>query len=54
MCGVVQLFKNVNPDKYSYPGYGTGFDSRSLFSFAGFDLGKKFVIFGVSNKCAYW
>ena len=33
----VKLTKNDNPNKYSYSGYGTGFDSRSLISFPNFD-----------------
>ena len=36
----VKLNKNTNPNKYSYSGYGVGFDSRSLFSTANFDWGK--------------
>ena len=37
MFGVIKLTKNVDPNKYSYFGYGIGFDSRSLFSYADFD-----------------
>ena len=29
----VKLAKDADPDKYSYSGYGIGFDSRSLFHF---------------------
>ena len=38
------------PDKYSYSGYGIGFDSRSLFSYTGFGWGKNIIIFGVGNS----
>ena len=37
LFGSVKLTKNVDPDKYKYSGYGTGFDSRSLFSLPNFD-----------------
>ena len=37
MFGVIKLTKNVDPNKDSYFGYGIGFDSRSLFSYADFD-----------------
>ena len=29
--GAVKLTKNADPDKYSYSGYGIGFDLRALF-----------------------
>ena len=32
LFGAVKLTMNVNPNKYSYSGYGTGFGSRSLIS----------------------
>ena len=47
MFGAVKLTKNTNPNKYSYSGYGIGFDSRSLFSIPNFDWGKNVIIFGV-------
>ena len=47
LFGSVKLTKNVDPDKYKYSGYGTGFDSRSLFSLPNFDWGKNVIIFGV-------
>ena len=28
---VVELFKNTDPDKYSYSGYGFGCNSRPIF-----------------------
>ena len=39
------LSNNADPDKYYYSGYGTGFDSRSLFSYPCFNGGKNVVIF---------
>ena len=47
LFGAVKLTKNPDPDKYSYSGYGIGFDSRSLFSVPNFDWGKNVLIFGV-------
>ena len=43
----VKLTKNANTNKYSYSGYGIGFDSRSVFSVPKFDWGKNVIIFGV-------
>ena len=31
LFGTLKPTKNADPDKYSYSGYGTGFDSRSFF-----------------------
>ena len=42
--GDIKLTKNSNPNKYSYLGYGIGFDSRSLFSFRNFNWGKNSII----------
>ena len=50
MSGAVKLTKNTDPDKYFYSGYGIGFDSRSLFSYLGFNWHKIVVIFGVANS----
>ena len=50
MFGSVKLTKNTDLDKYSYSGYGTGFDYHLLFSFLSFDWGKNVVIFGVDNS----
>ena len=47
LFGVVKLTKNANPNKCTYSGYETGFDSRSLFSISNFDWGKNAIIFGV-------
>ena len=48
MFGTVRLTKNADLDKYSYSGFGIGFDSHWLFLFPGFDWGRN-VIFGVDN-----
>ena len=32
MFGTVKLTKNVDPDKYKYPGYGIGFEMSRTFS----------------------
>ena len=40
LFGNVKITKNTDANKYSYTGYGTGFDSRSLFSIPNFDWGK--------------
>ena len=47
MFGKVKITKNADPGKYSYSGYGIGFDSRSLFLIPNFDLGNNVVIFEV-------
>ena len=49
MFGAVKLTKNLDPDKYSYSRYGIGFDSRSIFSYSGFDWDKNVVIFHSSS-----
>ena len=49
MFDAIKLAINADSDKYSYAGYGIGFDSRSLFSLQNFDWGKN-VIFGVDNS----
>ena len=36
MFGAVKSTKNADSDKYSYPGYDVGFDSRSRFLNPGF------------------
>ena len=48
--GAVKLTKNADPDKYSSSRYGIGFDSRSLFSYLGFDWSKNNFISGVDNS----
>ena len=37
LFGNVKMTKNADPNKYSYSGYGIGFDSRSFFSVSNFD-----------------
>ena len=44
MFGTVKLTKNADPNKYSYSGYGTGFDSCLLFSVSNFDWSKNAII----------
>ena len=34
-------------DKYGYSGYGTGFDTRSSFSFPGGGFGQNLLVLGV-------
>ena len=45
LFGAIKLTKNADPDKCYYSGCGIGFDSRLLFSYAGFDWCKNVVIF---------
>ena len=47
LYGAFTLTKNADIDKYWYPGYGTGFDRRSSFSFSGDGFGQNIIIFGV-------
>ena len=47
MFGYVKLTKNADPDKYSYSGYGTGFNNCGYHSLPDGSLGKNIVIFGV-------
>ena len=47
MFGNVKITKNVDPDKYSYSGYGTRFDSHSHSSIPNFDWSKNVISFGV-------
>ena len=39
------MTKNADIDKYTYSGYGIGFDRRSSFSFPGGGFGKNIIIF---------
>ena len=54
LFGVVKLFMNADPNKYSYSEYGIGFDSRSLFSIPNFDWGKNAIIFGVGMSSSVY
>ena len=47
LFGAVTLTKNVDIDKYKYPGYGTGFDRRSNFSFPSGGFGQNILFYGV-------
>ena len=47
LFGNVKITKNADPDKYSYSGYGNGFDSCSHFSIPNFDWDKNAASFGV-------
>ena len=46
----MKLTKNVDPDKYGYSGYGTGFDACLQFLWSCSEWGKHAVIFGVDNS----
>ena len=47
----VRFTKNADPDNY-YSGYGTGFDSCSLFSFQNSDWEKMlFLEYAVVHQC---
>ena len=47
LFGAVTLTKNVNIVRYGYTLYGTGFDRKGSFSFAGGEYGQNVLIFGV-------
>ena len=47
LFGAAMLTRNADIDKYSYSGYGIGFDRRSSFSFPGGGFGQNVLIFGV-------
>ena len=49
----VELTTNADPNKYSYSGYGIGFDSPSLFSLPNFDWAKNDVIFKANNTSQF-
>ena len=48
-----ELTTNADPNKYSYSGYGIGFDSPSLFSLPNFDWAKNGVIFKANNTSQF-
>ena len=50
LFGAVTLTKNTDIDKYGYPGCGTGFDRRSIFSFPGGGFGQNIIIFRVDMR----
>ena len=43
----VKFSKNADPDKYSYSGYGIGFDLRLSFLIPNFNWGNNVIIFGI-------
>ena len=47
LFGCVKLTKNVDPDKYSYSGFGNGLDTRVYHSLIDGSVGKNVIIFGV-------
>ena len=50
LFGAVTLTKNVDIDKYKYPGYGTGFDRRSNFSFPSGGFVQNILFYGVDIR----
>ena len=54
LFGCVKLTKNADPGRYSYSGYGSGFDTRGYHSLPDSNVGKNAIIFGVdmsSSAC---
>ena len=53
LFGGVKLTKNADSDKYSYSGYGIGFDSQIECSLSDDSVGKNAIIFGVdmNSQC---
>ena len=47
MFGGVKLIENIDPDKYSYSGFGIGFDTPGQYSLPDGIVGKNVIIFGV-------
>ena len=47
MFGGVKLTKNAAPDKYSYSGYGIGFETRGQYFLPDDSVGKYVIIFEV-------
>ena len=43
----VKLTKNADPDKYSYSGFGIGFDTHKQYFLPDGSIGKNVIIFGV-------
>ena len=50
MFGRVKLTENADGEKYSYSRYGIGFNSCSLCSYLGINLGENVIIFGVDDS----
>ena len=53
LFGDVKLTKNPDPDKYSYSGYGIGFDMQIEYSLPDSSVGKK-VYYLWSWHVVYW
>ena len=47
MFGRIKVTKNADPDKYSYSGYGIGFDIHGFYSLPDCNAGKNVIISGV-------
>ena len=53
LLGAAKLTKNVDPNKYTYSEYGTGFDVHRKFSLSNNDgCGKNAIILGIDNSCS--
>ena len=53
LLGAAKLTKNVDPNKYTYSEYGTGFDVHRKFSLPNNDgCGKNAIILGIDNSCS--
>ena len=50
LFGAVTFTKNANIEKHGYSGFGTGFDTRSSFTFPGVGFGQNVLIFGVDMR----
>ena len=50
LFGGVKLTKNADPDKYSYSGYGIGFDSCIEYSLLDGSVDKNVIIFGTDTS----
>ena len=48
LFGCAKLTKNTDPDKYSYNGYGVGFDAHGYQSLPDGSVDKNVIIFGVN------
>ena len=54
LFGAVKVTKNSDIDKYTYPEYGIGFDSKGTFTHPSGGIGQKLIIFGADmSSSAY-
>ena len=54
MFGALKLTKNADPNRYSYPGHGIGFDAKGFFSLSdGSGFGKNVIIGADSSSSKY-